>query len=424
MNQYYKKDKRKNTTLTILICILMIIGIAMTAGAVVNIANPDKPIDMTDTVFDEVKELETYYIEELVVIDGYYGYEETDTPTDYIVMFEDSDGTRCYASLNTSEYSEINDDCKQYRQDLKNEEALPGDLVIEGYFSTTQLSKSSLEGAALYQRYNELRFDVPGELISMTLRYKGEDYDAFAADSSSGFLVMLSIGFVTFILGIWGFVSLIKARKNLKIYENPTNPEYQKYANANVFVNQRLKREKTLLLLTIASFLLMIAVFVVASMINSEYALAGIGFIYLFIAVLIAYLVARPFGVMVRWLNKNGYENVTNDINAIAPTLPKSKIFCGSRAMLCKKPCIIVPYSEIMWTYKHVTKSYGVTVATTYYVCLKNGKKYTINADETEFIWLLDNVVSKANPQLIVGFGPQQSKAYREFVKQYKSMNK
>ncbi len=122
------------------------------------------------------------------------------------------------------------------------------------------------------------------------------------------------------------------------------------------------------------------------------------------------------------FLKNRGLEHVLDDINPEQPTLPKSKIYCGSKALVSKKPIMAIPYSEIGWVYVQVQKLYGlVTINKTVHVCTRDGKHFVIRADIEEFKWLLENVLLKANPDIVIGFGAEQRKRYNAIKAAYKA---
>lgn len=122
-----------------------------------------------------------------------------------------------------------------------------------------------------------------------------------------------------------------------------------------------------------------------------------------------------------KMLKKNGMENIADDVSLEQPTLPKSKIYCGKYALCSKKPVLVIPYSEIAWVYVNVQKLYGVvTVSKTVVIACRNGRRFSLKADMDEFQWLLQTYLLKVNPNIIVGFGRDQQKAFKQVCKDYK----
>ena len=132
----------------------------------------------------------------------------------------------------------------------------------------------------------------------------------------------------------------------------------------------------------------------------------------------IIYIVAwMPIVRSVKWLRGKGMENVADDIALDAPTLPRSKIYCGQRALLCKKPCTVIPYSEIAWVHLYERKLYGIiTVEKAIIVYTNDGKKFSLNSDVDEFKWLLENYIIPNSPNIIVGYGNAQKARYKQLT--------
>ncbi len=141
----------------------------------------------------------------------------------------------------------------------------------------------------------------------------------------------------------------------------------------------------------------------------------------LFVLAIIYFVAFHPVMSSVAWLKEKNYVNIADDIILGNPTLPKSKIYCGKNALLCNKPFAIIPYSEIAWVHLYVRKLYGViTVEKEVVVYTKDGKKFSLRADENEFQWLLENYIVKFSPNVVIGFGKKQKMRYRQLNPNYK----
>ena len=183
------------------------------------------------------------------------------------------------------------------------------------------------------------------------------------------------------------------------------------------FIEKKLRSAKAfriyllvLLILTICSFVSLGFVEEMETMIAPSMLLANAlwisGVIYL-----ASYI---PFTSSVKWLKEKGMENVADDIILERPTLPRSKIYCGQRALFCKKPCAIIPYSEIAWVHLYERRAYGIAVEKAVIVYTKDGKKFSLNSNADEFQWLLENYIVKHSPNLIIGYGAEQKARYKQ----------
>lgn len=115
-----------------------------------------------------------------------------------------------------------------------------------------------------------------------------------------------------------------------------------------------------------------------------------------------------------KWLTEKNYLGIYNDINLEKPTLPKSKVYCGSKALFFKKSSTIIPYSEIAWVYYYQASAYGIPVVKYMYIFTRDGKKFPVKTNVVEFQWLLDNYLLKLYPDIMVGYSPEIQKRYKE----------
>ena len=121
-----------------------------------------------------------------------------------------------------------------------------------------------------------------------------------------------------------------------------------------------------------------------------------------------------PFVRSVKWLKTNNMENITDDIILETPTLPRSKIYCGRRALFSKKPCVILPYSEIAWVNLYERSAYGIAVEKAVIVHTKDGRKISLKSNATEFQWLLDHHIIPNSPNIVIGYGHEQEEKYKQ----------
>ena len=160
---------------------------------------------------------------------------------------------------------------------------------------------------------------------------------------------------------------------------------------------------------------------VIIPMLDIDY--MGIYFLLFFALVISGYVYLISFQPIVKsakCIEIAGLENTVDDIPA-NPTLPKSKIYCGSKAFFSKKPFTVIPYSEIAWVYMQVNKAYGITVAKQVHIYCRNGKHFILRADVEEIKWLLENCLLKFNPNIIIGYGFEQKKQYKAVKNTYKN---
>ena len=166
-----------------------------------------------------------------------------------------------------------------------------------------------------------------------------------------------------------------------------------------------------LLLLTIGFLLLLYFHVPLSAMVKVLYVFCAF---FLFVGVTIAYARVYPYRGNYKWLKAKGCEDVLDDIDLSAPTFPRSKIYCGSKAMFSKKSGVAIPYGEILWAYKRENQYNGFTVRSRVVFRLRNGGTYEIKANDQEVNSLLAQYVLPASPDLIVGYDKERKQRYRE----------
>lgn len=186
----------------------------------------------------------------------------------------------------------------------------------------------------------------------------------------------------------------------------------------NLFIENKIKSAKVLRVCIIIIFVLWIGSFFIMPHIkfSALYPMVMLLTMGVLICSLIYWLSYHQFMRSIKKLGETGIMDIAGDISLEVPTLPNSKIYCGHKAFLCKKPCVIVPYSEIAWMHLYKRSLYGVvTVEKSVIVYTKDGGKYTLKADADEIQWLLENYIRKNSPNVIIGYGTKQKKEYYQF---------
>lgn len=184
----------------------------------------------------------------------------------------------------------------------------------------------------------------------------------------------------------------------------------------NEFIEKKLRTAKVfriyllgLLITTIGSFVSMGViddvglVMVLIAFSTSTLGVSGIIYLALYM----------PFTGSMKWLKGKGMENVADDIILERPTLPRSKIYCGQRALFCKETNVIIPYAEIAWVYLYVRTS-SIVVEKTVIVYTKDGRKFSLSYNADEYNWLLAKYFIPNASDIIIGFGAEQKALYKQ----------
>ena len=185
----------------------------------------------------------------------------------------------------------------------------------------------------------------------------------------------------------------------------------------NDFFEKKIKTEKIFRFVTIGLLIMFVVSLFIVSHIDVKTPELIIVFLVtaMLVCTLIYFGLFFPFLRNLRWLRKNGIENISHDINLNKPTLPRSKIYCGERALLTKRPCLLIPYNEMGWVYIYKKYTNGFLTERSFIIYTKDKHKFSLAFDdEDEIRWLLNNYIIKNSPDVIIGYGKEQKERYKK----------
>ena len=223
-----KKDKRKNMFFIILLMIPLLLGLFLLVGTIQQMISI-KVEDISTISYTSIESGETYYFDEMVVVDAhsYYGnstigYAER---THYLVSFVDRDGTRVYTSLTLEGVSDIGEQCEAY---IEDENLKMGDMILTGCFHG--YDNGSTIGGYFEEAYEIYNAEEPGEMLNWSFFYDDvETKEEYLQKERSGKGMTFGIAAVFVIpcaLGIW---LLLRQRKELNEYLLEYNNEINYY---------------------------------------------------------------------------------------------------------------------------------------------------------------------------------------------------
>lgn len=180
------------------------------------------------------------------------------------------------------------------------------------------------------------------------------------------------------------------------------------------------KRKKSKITGILALIFLAISVLCIALGVNDETGaflaigilVGGMGF---YITGII-YLVNRcSFIRNLKWVMRIGKEHTLDDIDLTTPYLKKGKIYIGSQALYSKYNHVMVPYSEVAWVYSYVMTN-GYIPIPTYYTVIhtKDHKKFMLQCRIDKLKEVIEGYFIPNNPNLVLGYGKNQKKRYKE----------
>ncbi|MBR4050462.1 MAG: hypothetical protein IKK09_08180 [Clostridia bacterium] len=184
------------------------------------------------------------------------------------------------------------------------------------------------------------------------------------------------------------------------------------------YIERKIKAEKIFRVFLIVAFLAFFGMIFILDTSNEwlfigSYLLCMVWVISIFVY-LIKYLLWTKVS---RELKNYDWQETVSDISLDKPTLPKSKIYCGRKAFYSQKSKMVIPYHQIVWIYYKVQHFYGLPVSKQVIIHTRSGNRFILEADNNEFAWLLENLIVPFSPGVVIGFGSEQKKRYKEIRK-------
>lgn len=188
------------------------------------------------------------------------------------------------------------------------------------------------------------------------------------------------------------------------------------------FIDKKVKSARIYRIFLLILLLMFVCSFFIIPHVDSDIPLmvASVSVISLILFSLIYYLLFHLYAYNFKWLIRNGYENIADDIDLTKPTLPRSGIYCGENALFSKKSKLIMPYSEMAWLYLYRQNLNGINIENSIIINTTDGKCFHLYHKGNEFNWLMVNYIMSKKPDVIVGFGSEQKKRYLEISKKKK----
>ena len=137
----------------------------------------------------------------------------------------------------------------------------------------------------------------------------------------------------------------------------------------------------------------------------------------LFILTVIYICKCVQFNRSLKMIENNNLQFTIEDIKTDKYVLPKSKIYCGSRAFYSKKSGAIIPYSLVRWVYIREVKTYGITTQRTIEIFCDKKIHFSLPVNKDEISWMIENYILPQSPGLIVGYGKSQKEIYNNLIK-------
>ncbi|MBR3965244.1 MAG: hypothetical protein IKJ80_07535 [Clostridia bacterium] len=212
---------RKSTSKTpalIMISVMFLI-FAVVFGALGIMRLGEKPVvDAATVKYSDFSTENEYSFSNLVLIDVYAEFWEDDEDNivgyNYLVLFADSTGELCYASLEVPNSSDISKTCLDY---IKDEKLEVGDVILSGCFSCYDLDKQDDDATKLFSElYSEYNAELAGVKTNLHFKYDAANAEEFAENRKTEATVFIIAGAVFLIISAVIITLLVVSFKKAK----------------------------------------------------------------------------------------------------------------------------------------------------------------------------------------------------------------
>lgn len=194
----------------------------------------------------------------------------------------------------------------------------------------------------------------------------------------------------------------------------------------NERIKQKLKNGDIYLkavLIAIPTFAVMLAVSVIIDL-NPIILVSLLCFMASVAAAIVYIEIFRPIAKSRKYLLKYGLEDCLCEYDKNKYDLPISKICLGEKSFYAAKPMTVIPYSMVVWVYIRRMSYMGVVPMSEEVIfCCRDGAEFNITANKGELPVLLQKIQT-VSPDLIVGYGNEQSKMYAMICKEFRQNTK
>ncbi len=225
---FAKRSAPKTPALIMISVVFLIIAVVFATLGIMRLG--EKPVvDAASVKYSEISTENEYYFSELCLVDSYAAFwedtEDNIVEYDYIVLFADSTGALCYASLEVSKSSDISKTCLDY---LNDDTLQPGDVLLSGCFSCYALDKQSddidEDFDTLYKEYNA---ELPGVKTNLHFKYDGANAEEFAENRKTEATIFIIAGAIFFIVSAVIITLIVVSFKKAKKISDVVTEGYE-----------------------------------------------------------------------------------------------------------------------------------------------------------------------------------------------------
>ena len=233
---FAKKSAPKTPTLILISVVFLIIAVVFATLGITQLG--EKPVvDAATVKYSDFSTENEYSFSNLVLIDAYAEFWEDDEINivgyNYVVLFADSTGEPCYASLEVPNSSDISKTCLDY---IKDEKLEVGDVLLSGCFSCYDLDKQDEDATKLFSElYSEYNAELAGVKTNLHFKYDGANAEEFAENRKVEATIFIIAGAIFFIVSAVIITLIVVSFKKAKKLSDVVTEGYEA---PNLMMNQ------------------------------------------------------------------------------------------------------------------------------------------------------------------------------------------
>lgn len=234
----FAKSSAPKTPALIMISVMFLI-FAVAFGTLGVMRLGEKPVvDAATVKYSDFSTENEYSFSDLILVDVYAEFWEDDEDNivgyNYVVLFADSTGELCYASLEVPNSSDISKTCLDY---IKDEKLDVRDVILSGCFSCYDLDKQDENATKLFSEiYSHYNADFAGGVkTNLHFKYDAANAEEFAENRKAEATIFIIAGAIFFIVSAVIITLIVVSFKKAKKLSDVVTEGYEA---PNLMMNQ------------------------------------------------------------------------------------------------------------------------------------------------------------------------------------------
>jgi hypothetical protein len=227
-DMFAKRSAPKTPTLILISVVFLIIAVVFATLGITQLG--EKPVvDAATVKYSDFSTENEYSFSDLILVDVYAEFWEDDEDNivgyNYLVLFGDSTGEPCYASLEVPNSSDISKTCLDY---LKDETLEAGDVLLSGCFSCYDLDEQGEDATKLFSEiYSNYNADFAGVKTNLHFKYDAANAEEFAENRKVEATIFIIAGAIFFIVSAVIITLIVVSFKKAKKLSDVVTEGYE-----------------------------------------------------------------------------------------------------------------------------------------------------------------------------------------------------